>query len=125
MNLSGKAVSYWLKEEHIPLERLLVVVDDIALPLGTIRMRKQGSDGGHNGLRSIQEHLNTTEFTRLRIGIGNNFGQGQQVDYVLGDWKEEERKELPFILDTTIEAIKSFVSIGPDRAMNLCNTDKK
>jgi len=122
MNLSGKAVNYWLKEENIPLERLLVVVDDIALPLGTLRIRKQGSDGGHNGLRSIHEHLNTVEYTRLRIGIGNHFRQGQQVDYVLGDWDQDERKELPFIIDKCIEAIRAFVTMGPDRAMNSYNT---
>ncbi|MDR2585367.1 MAG: aminoacyl-tRNA hydrolase [Prevotellaceae bacterium] len=125
MNLSGKAVNYWLKEEKIPLERLLVVLDDIALPLGTIRMRKQGSDGGHNGLRSIQETLQTNEYTRLRVGIGNHFGDGQQSDYVLGEWEKEELIELPFVVDKCIEAIKAFVVMGPDLAMNSCNVVTK
>ena len=125
MNLSGKAVNYWLMEEQIPLERLLVVLDDIALPLGTIRMRKQGSDGGHNGLRSINERLNSTEYARLRIGIGNHFAKGQQADYVLGVWDDDEEKELPFVIDKSMEAIRAFVVLGPDRAMNSCNvTDR-
>lgn len=125
MNLSGKAVNYWLREEHIPLERLLVVVDDIALPLGTLRMRKQGSDGGHNGLRSIYETLQSSEYTRLRVGIGDNFGRGHQVDYVLGAWDEDELKELPFVVDKSMDAIRAFVHLGAERAMNICNTTTK
>ena len=121
MNLSGKAINYWIREAQIPLERLLVVVDDLALPLGTLRMRKQGSDGGHNGLRSINEVLGTTVYTRLRVGIGNHFGRGRQVDYVLGPWDDEELRELPFILDKCRSAIEAFVTIGPDRAMNIFN----
>ena len=122
MNLSGKAVSFWMREERIPLERVLIVLDDIALPLGTLRLRKQGSDGGHNGLRHITETLSTQEYTRLRIGIGNDFSQGRQVDYVLGAWDDGELKELPFVLDRAVEAVKAFVSIGVDRAMNQYNT---
>ena len=122
MNLSGKAVRYWLREERIPLERLLVVVDDIALPMGTLRMRKQGRDGGHNGLKSINETLGTMEYTRLRVGIGNHFGNGQQIDYVLGAWDAEELAVLPAVIDRSIEAIRAFVTVGPDRAMNSCNT---
>ena len=125
MNLSGKAVSYWLTEEQIPQERLLVVLDDIALPLGTIRMRKQGSDGGHNGLRSINERLESTEYARLRIGIGDHFCKGRQADYVLGEWDDDELKELPFVIDKSMEAIRAFVLLGPDRAMNSCNTTIK
>jgi len=121
MNLSGKAVDYWIKEERIPLERLLIVLDDIALPLGTIRLRKQGSDGGHNGLRSINERLLTTEYARLRVGIGNDFSKGQQADYVLSEWDDEEQKLLPAIINRCIEAINDFVLIGVERAMNRCN----
>jgi len=122
MNLSGKAVNYWLQAEKIAVEEMLVVVDDLALPLGTIRMRKQGSDGGHNGLKDITETLGNNNFARLRIGIGDNFGRGQQIDYVLGKWSDQEVKELPFIYDRAIEAIKSFGTIGADRTMNFFNT---
>ena len=122
MNLSGKAVSFWMREERISLERVLIVLDDLALPLGTLRLRKQGSDGGHNGLRHINETLGTQEYARLRLGIGSDFGRGQQVDYVLGAWDDDELKELPFVLDKAGEAVKAFVSIGIDRAMNQYNT---
>ncbi|MCL2502514.1 MAG: aminoacyl-tRNA hydrolase, partial [Bacteroidales bacterium] len=105
-----------------PLERLLVVLDDLALPLGTIRMRKQGSDGGHNGLRSINLVLDTHAYTRLRVGIGSNFRRGRQVDYVLGPWDDDELKELPFVIDKCRGAIEVFVTQGPDRAMNTYNT---
>jgi len=123
MNLSGKAVNYWMKEERIPLENLLIVVDDLALPFGTIRLRKQGSDGGHNGLKSIFQALQSVEYARLRVGIGNNFGNGQQVDYVLGEWDDEDLKELPSVVDRCIEAIRNFVLVGVDRAMNSSNTN--
>jgi peptidyl-tRNA hydrolase len=122
MNLSGKAVNFWMREERIPIERVLIVLDDLALPLGTLRLRKQGSDGGHNGLRHINETLGTQEYARLRLGIGSDFGRGQQVDYVLGAWDSDEQKELPFVLDKAVEAAKAFVSIGVDRAMNQYNT---
>ncbi len=122
MNLSGKAVSYWMQKEKIPLENLLVIVDDLALPLGTLRMRKQGSDGGHNGLRDINETLGTSSYSRLRVGIGDNFSRGRQVDYVLGSWSDEERKLLPEICEKCSEAAKSFVTIGPERTMNVFNT---
>lgn len=122
MNLSGKAVSYWMQKEKIPLENVLVIVDDLALPLGTLRMKKQGSDGGHNGLKDITETLGTSNFTRLRLGIGDNFSKGRQVDYVLGSWSEQERKLLPEICDKSRDAALSFVTIGPDRAMNFFNT---
>ena len=121
MNLSGKAVDYWLKEERIPLECLLIVLDDIALPLGMIRLRKQGSDGGHNGLRSINERLLTTEYARLRVGIGNDFCKGQQAEYVLSEWDDEEQKQLPAIINKCMEVINDFVLIGIEKAMNRCN----
>jgi len=122
MNLSGKAVNYWLKDQKIPVENLLVIVDDLALPLGTLRMRKQGSDGGHNGLKDIAETLGHTNYSRLRIGIGDNFGHGGQIDFVLGKWSERESKELPAIYEKAAEAIRSFGTLGVDRAMNVSNT---
>lgn len=125
MNLSGKAVNYWLQAEKIKQENLLVILDDLALPFGAQRMRKQGSDGGHNGLKSITECLGNTSYARLRIGIGDAFSKGRQVDYVLGKWKAEEEKELPFITDKAIEAVKAFVTLGPDRAMNVANANPK
>lgn len=121
MNLSGKAVNYWLQAEKIPVENMLVIVDDLALPLGTLRMRKQGSDGGHNGLKDIAATLGHTNYARLRVGIGDNFGNGGQIDYVLGRWSERERKELPFICDKAADAIRSFGTIGVERTMNICN----
>jgi PTH1 family peptidyl-tRNA hydrolase len=121
MNLSGKAVKYWMEKEKIPLENVLVVTDDIALPFGKIRIRKNGSDGGHNGLKSIVETLNTTEFPRLRFGIGGDFPKGYQVDYVLGKWSDEEKKQLPEKINVATEAVKSFVTAGVERAMNMYN----
>jgi len=121
MNLSGKSVSYWLQKEKIPVENLLVILDEIQLDLGTIRLRGKGTDGGHNGLKDIQEQLGTSEYARLRIGIGKNFSLGGQVNYVLGEWKEEELKILPQVLEAGGEAIKSFVSIGLKRAMDKVN----
>lgn len=124
MNLSGNAVSYWVKEERIPLENLLVVLDDTALPFGKLRMRKQGSDGGHNGLKSINSSLNTPNYARLRVGVGDDFGKGQQADYVLGHWTKEQEKELPFVCNQAIDALFSFVCEGVDKAMNHVNTTK-
>ena len=121
MNLSGKAVQYWMQKEKIALENLLVVVDDIALPVGKTRMKKQGSNGGHNGLANIEQLLHTANYCRLRIGVGNNFGQGHQIDYVLGKFSEEEQAQLDPALDHAVEAIKAFVTLGPDRAMNMFN----
>ncbi len=122
MNLSGKAVNYWLTAGKIEIENLLVVVDDVALPLGTLRMRKQGSDGGHNGLKNISEVLGTDNFGRLRIGIGNGYNPGGQIDYVLGEWSEDQLKELPAIFEKAAEAVKSFGTVGIERTMNLFNT---
>ncbi|WP_288021417.1 aminoacyl-tRNA hydrolase [Tenuifilum sp.] len=121
MNLSGKAVSYWLQKEKIALENLLVVVDDIALPLGAIRLRPKGSDGGHNGLKNINDVLCTQNYSRLRFGIGNNFSRGRQVDYVLGEWTEDELKVLPERIKLAGEAILAFGTVGLERAMNLYN----
>lgn len=121
MNLSGKAVRYWIQKEDIPKENILVIVDDLALPLGALRLKTRGSDGGHNGLISIIGTLETTEFARLRIGIGNDFARGYQVDYVLGRWTEEESKTLLPRIETTVELIKSFVLIGGERTMNVFN----
>ncbi len=122
MNLSGKAIAYWLQELKIPKENLLVVVDDIALPFGTLRMRKQGSAAGHNGLTHIEQILGGTDYTRLRFGIGNNFNKGQQVDYVLGNFTQEEFQALPPLMDKASEMILSFCTIGPDRTMSQYNS---
>ena len=122
MNLSGRAVSYWLRKKKIPIENLLVISDDVALPFGTLRMRKQGSDGGHNGLSDIIVNLGTNNFARLRIGIGDNFPRGHQVDYVIGEWSEQEKRELPFICDKVADAMISFVMAGIERTMNIFNT---
>jgi peptidyl-tRNA hydrolase, PTH1 family len=124
VNLSGRAVNYWLKKEDIPLSNLLVVCDDLALPFGTIRLKAKGSDGGHNGLRNIIEVLGTNEFARLRFGIGDNFHKGYQVDYVLGRWSSEEEKNLPPLIDSSIEIIQNFGTLGVERTMNLANTKK-
>ncbi|MBN1821964.1 MAG: aminoacyl-tRNA hydrolase [Prolixibacteraceae bacterium] len=124
MNLSGRAVNYWLQKEKIPVENLLVLVDDIALPFGTIRVRAKGSDGGHNGLKSITQNLGRNDYARLRFGIGDNFHPGFQVDYVLSDWDKEEEKELPPLIDNCIEIIQSFGTIGIERTMNTYNTKK-
>lgn len=121
MNLSGKAVAYWLKAEKIPLSNLMVVTDDIALPFGSVRIRARGSDGGHNGLKSINETLGTTDYARLRFGIGGDFPKGFQVDHVLGEWTSEEKKELPERLEVAAEAVKSFATVGLERTMNLHN----
>jgi len=121
MNLSGKAVNYWLQKEKIPIENLLVLVDDLALPFGTIRIKAKGSDGGHNGLSDIQNVLGHTNYARLRFGIGDNFSKGRQVDYVLGEWTSEEKKNLPERMDKMIEAVQSFVTIGLERTMNFYN----
>lgn len=122
MNLSGRAVNYWLQKAKIPKENLLVVVDDLALPLGTIRMRAKGSDGGHNGLKSIDEFLGYNSYARLRVGIGDNFGMGGQVDYVLGKWSSEERILLAPVIERSVDAIKAFGVMGIERAMNVYNT---
>lgn len=122
MNLSGKAVNYWLQQSKIPIERLLVIVDDMALPIGHLRLRKKGSDGGHNGLANIAQMIGTESYCRLRIGIGSHMGFGSQVDFVLGKWTAEEKAELKPAIERAIEVIKAFGTIGVDRAMSQYNT---
>ncbi len=121
MNLSGKAVRYWLDKEKIPIENLLIIVDDLALPLGTIRLRMGGSDGGHNGLKDIIAALGHNKFNRLRFGIGNNFAKGRQIDFVLGKIEGEDWNVVDNKLDMCCDIIKSFATIGMDRTMNLFN----
>ena len=122
MNLSGNAIRYWMTKLKIPVENLLVICDDLNIPFGTLRMRKKGSDGGHNGLKNIQELLGTQDYARIRVGIGNDFLRGGQVDFVLGKLDEEELKAMPEICAQVIEGAKSFVFCGADRAMNSFNT---
>lgn len=119
MNLSGKAIRYWLQKEKILPENSVTVLDDLNLEFGKQRLRAKGSDGGHNGLKSIQETLGSDAYPRLRIGIGNSFSKGKQVNYVLGKWSEDEKAELPRILEKASEVIKTFVTIGLERAMNV------
>ncbi len=117
MNLSGKAVRYWLQKEKIPVENSMVICDDLNLVFGKQRLRAKGSDGGHNGLANIQQLLGTDAYPRLRIGIGSNFAKGKQVNFVLGKWTEDERAELPRILEKTADGIKAFVTMGMERAI--------
>ncbi len=121
MNLSGKAVRYWLEKEKIPIQNLLVITDDLNLPLGTFRIKSKGSDGGHNGLKDIQHLLNTTNYNRFRFGISNEFSTGRQVDYVLGEWNEQEYELLSKKLPRAVEAIKSFGLAGIAITMNTFN----
>ena len=121
MNLSGKAIKYWLDKENIPVENLLVITDDLNLPFGTIRIKAKGSDGGHNGLNSTQQLLNTSDYPRFRFGISDAFKKGQQVDYVLGEWGDEEKAKLPERLDVSVEAVKSFVLAGLANTMSTYN----
>lgn len=121
MNLSGKAVSYWLTTLGIEVENLLVLTDDIALPFGALRIRKKGSDGGHNGLKDIQEVLQTVDYPRLRFGVGSDFNKGKQVEYVLGKWTQQEADMLPERIALATDAIRSFVFAGIDNTMNLFN----
>lgn len=121
MNLSGKAVNYYLQKEKIPIERLLVITDDIALDFGKLRMKGKGSDGGHNGLKNIQETLNTQSYARLRFGVGKDFHKGQQVDYVLGEWSDEQKDQLSERIKTAAEFIKGFTTIGLQKTMSNWN----
>ena len=121
MNLSGNAIDYWLRKEKIPLENMLVIVDDLALPLGSIRMRPKGSDGGHNGLAHISAILSTNEYPRIRIGIGNGFRKGAQIDFVLGTWNSEEKKFMQERIAIVIEMIKSFAFAGLELTMTTFN----
>jgi len=125
MNLSGKAVNYWLQKTKIPRENLLVVVDDFAIPFGTLRLRKRGSAGGHNGLKSIDYSLASDDYARLRVGTGNGgFAEGHQVDFVLGELLLEERRAMPELLKRAVEAIKCYGTEGIDRAMTQFNRSK-
>ncbi len=121
MNLSGNAVRYWMNKENIDLARLLVVVDDLSLPLGALRLKGKGSNGGHNGLGNIQSVIGTQQYARLRIGIGNEFPKGMQVDWVLGKYDEDDLKTLSPSIGTAVEIIKSFVLSGLDITMNQFN----
>lgn len=125
MNLSGKAVRYWMNELKLPVENLLVISDDLNLPFGTLRLRKGGSAGGHNGLTNITEMIGTQDYARIRVGIGNDFSRGGQIDFVLGGLSADEKAQMPQISDRVIEGIKAFSTIGPDRAMNVVNAKPK
>ncbi len=121
MNLSGKAVQYWLTKEKVPLENLLVITDDLNLPFGNIRVKTKGSDGGHNGLKDIQSTLQTAKYNRFRFGISDEFSIGRQIDYVLGEWTDEENKALTERLERSVELIKSFGTAGINNTMNTFN----
>ena len=125
MNLSGKAVRYWLTELKLQPDQLLVISDDLNIPCGTLRLRKNGSAGGHNGLTNINELIGTQEYARIRMGIGNDFGRGQQVDYVLGELSAEEKEQMPELCKRVIDGVKAWALMGPDRAMNTLNTKPK
>ncbi|RRQ49654.1 aminoacyl-tRNA hydrolase [Maribacter algicola] len=121
MNLSGKAVRYWMEKEKIPLENLLIITDDINLAFGTLRLKTKGSDGGHNGLKDIQQILQTTNYNRFRFGVGSEFGKGRQVEYVLGQWNEDENAKMKERLEKSVALIESFVLSGVSRTMNQFN----
>jgi peptidyl-tRNA hydrolase, PTH1 family len=121
MNLCGKAVNYYLQQEKISRENLMVITDDLALPFGKLRLKGKGSDGGHNGLKDIQATLNTQEYARLRFGVGSDFNKGQQVDYVLGEWSEEEKESLQERIQVATEFIKGFATIGLNMTMTNWN----
>ena len=125
MNLSGKAVRYWMNELKIPVENLIVISDDLNIPFGTLRLRKNGSAGGHNGLANINEMIGTQDYARIRVGIGNEFGRGQQVNYVLGELSKEELLDMEDISKRVIDGVKAWATIGVDRAMNTVNTKPK
>ncbi len=124
MNLSGNAVRWWVQKLKLPLSNVIVICDDLNLPFGRLRMRKQGSPGGHNGLKNIEECLGTPEYTRIRVGIGNDFNKGGQIGFVLGAFSEEQRALMPEISGAVIQGIKDFCTIGPDRAMDSLNATK-
>ena len=121
MNLSGNAIRYWLQKENIPVENLLVVVDDLSLPFGTLRLKPKGSDAGHNGLKNIQQILGTQEYSRLRFGIGSDFPRGGQIDYVLGKFPQEELDLMSEKMKRAVEIIKSFCLAGVQNTMNIFN----
>ena len=122
MNLSGKAVRYWMTRLNLTAENLLVICDDLNLPFGTVRMRKKGRSGGHNGLENIETLIGTQDYTRIRMGIGNDFGPGGQIDFVLGALTSEQKAAMPELCEKVIAGVKAFATIGPDRAMNSFNS---
>ena len=125
MNLSGNAVRYWLQKLPVTLEdQLMVICDDLNLPFGTLRMRRSGSDGGHNGLKDIIEKTGSRDFARIRMGIGHDFSTGAQVDYVLGSLSDEERQQVAILSEKVIQGVIDWAFVGPDRAMNILNTNK-
>lgn len=121
MNLSGKAVKYWMDKENVPIENVMIITDDLNLPFGSIRIRTKGSDGGHNGLKDIQNTLQTTAYTRFRFGISDDFAKGKQIDYVLGEWDEDEIRKMPQRLQVANEIIESFALAGVANTMNTFN----
>jgi len=121
MNLSGKAVKYWMDKENIGIDNILIITDDLNLPFGTIRLKGKGSDGGHNGLKDIQNVLQTTSYNRFRFGVGSDFGKGQQVDYVLGKWDTDQQKAMPERLKISTDLIRSFIFAGAKNTMNQFN----
>lgn len=125
MNLSGNAVRYWLQKLGLPHDRLMVICDDINLPFGTIRMRRSGSDGGHNGLKNICELLESQDWARLRIGVGHEFAEGRQIDFVLGDFAPEQRAEIPAIAEKIIGGLRTWAFVGVDKAMSQVNSKPK
>ncbi len=122
MNLSGKAMNYWMKKENVSIENTLVITDDLALPFGKLRLKPKGSPGGHNGLKDIQEVLGTNVYARLRFGIGDEFSKGKQVDFVLGKWSDSEEEQLVERIDLAIDIVKAFSTIGVQRTMNDYNS---
>jgi PTH1 family peptidyl-tRNA hydrolase len=124
MNLSGKAVKYWMDKEKIPFENILVIVDDVALPMSKLRLRPGGSDAGHNGLKSLHQELGTTTYPRLRFGIGNDYPKGYQSDYVLGKWKKEEEPLVQLKIAKSVEVIETFAVQGITAAMNQVNNQE-
>ena len=125
MNLSGKAVRYWMQQLNLPLENLIVISDDLNLPFGTLRLRASGSSGGHNGLENITQLLESDQWTRIRVGLGNDFSRGGQIDFVLGDLSAEEKAQIPALASRIIQGIKDISTIGVQRAMNTVNAKPK
>jgi PTH1 family peptidyl-tRNA hydrolase len=125
MNLSGNAVRYWLQKLGLPTERLMVICDDINLPFGTIRLRRSGSDGGHNGLKHIAEQLESQDWARLRLGVGHEFAEGQQIDFVLGEFSPEQREEIPALAKKIIAGMRTWAFVGIDQAMSQVNSRPK
>jgi PTH1 family peptidyl-tRNA hydrolase len=122
MNLSGRAFKYWQEKEKVPTENTLTIVDDLALPIDKIRIRKSGTHAGHNGLRDIQNILGSDEYPKLRFGIGNVFPKGMQVDFVLGKWKIDEVPLIKYKIEKSVELIESFAFVGIDKTMTICNS---